>query len=55
MQIKNSVLKGDKKYNIAGVAVASVAKNTFYGYYKTRMRHQVLRYLQHFGLKINQT
>lgn len=39
MQIKNSVLKGkDPKYNIAGGAVASVAKDGHYGYYESRLK-----------------
>ena len=36
--IKNSVLEGDRRYNIAGGAVASVARDAHYGYYEARMK-----------------
>ncbi|WP_303316271.1 family 16 glycosylhydrolase [Flavivirga abyssicola] len=51
LQIKNSVLKGDKKYNIAGGAVASVAKDAFYGYYETRMKASSISMSSTFWLK----
>jgi len=51
LQIKNSVLKGDKKYNIAGGAVASVAKDGFYGYYETRMKASSISMSSTFWMK----
>ncbi len=51
LQIKNSVLKGDKKYNIAGGAVASVAKDAFYGYYEARMKASSISMSSTFWLK----
>ncbi len=51
LQIKNSVLEGDEKYNIAGGAVASVAKDAFYGYYETKMLASSVSMSSTFWLK----
>lgn len=51
MQIKNSVLKGDKKYNIAGGAVASKAKDAYFGYYEVRMKASGISMSSTFWLK----
>ncbi|MBU3024290.1 family 16 glycosylhydrolase [Zobellia galactanivorans] len=51
LQIKNSVLDGDKKYNIAGGAVASVAKDALYGYYEARMKASSISMSSTFWMK----
>ena len=51
LQIKNSVLEGDKKYNIAGGAVASVAKDGHYGYYEARMKASSISMSSTFWMK----
>jgi len=51
LQIKNSVLKGDNKYNIKGGAVASVGKDAFYGYYEARMKASSVSMSSTFWLK----
>ncbi|RKR14987.1 glycosyl hydrolase family 16 [Maribacter vaceletii] len=51
LQIKNSVLKGDKKYTIKGGAVASVAKDGFYGYYEAKMKASSISMSSTFWMK----
>lgn len=51
LQIRNTVLKGDDKYNIAGGAVASVAKDAFYGYYEAKMKASSISMSSTFWLK----
>ncbi|TGV00253.1 family 16 glycosylhydrolase [Flavivirga rizhaonensis] len=51
LQIKNSVLKNDKKYNIAGGAVASVAKDALYGFYEARMKASSITMSSTFWMK----
>jgi beta-porphyranase len=51
LQIKNSVLTGDEKYNIAGGAVASVANDAFYGYYEARIKASSISMSSTFWLK----
>lgn len=51
LQIKNSVLEGDGKYNIAGGAVASVAKDALYGYYEARMKASSITMSSTFWMK----
>ncbi|MDF4222573.1 family 16 glycosylhydrolase [Maribacter sp. M208] len=51
LQIKNSVLKNDEKYTIAGGAVASVAKDALYGYFETRMKASSISMSSTFWLK----
>ncbi len=51
MQIKNSVLEGDEKYNIAGGAVASKATDAFYGYYECRMKASGISMSSTFWMK----
>ena len=51
MQIKNSVLEGDSKYNIAGGAVASVADDAFFGYYECRMKASSISMSSTFWMK----
>ncbi|ARV16598.1 family 16 glycosylhydrolase [Polaribacter sp. SA4-12] len=51
LHIKNSVLKGDEKYNIAGGAVASVATDAFYGYYEAKMKASSISMSSTFWLK----
>ena len=51
LQIKNTVLENDKKYNIAGGAVASVAKDALYGYFETRMKASSISMSSTFWLK----
>ena len=51
LQIKNSVLEGDPKYNIAGGAVASVAKDGFYGYYESRLKASGISMSSTFWMK----
>ncbi|MEM6841321.1 MAG: beta-porphyranase B [Bacteroidota bacterium] len=51
MQIKNSVLEGDEKYSIAGGAVASRAKDAYFGYYEVRMKASSISMSSTFWLK----
>jgi len=51
LQIKNTVLKGDDKYNIAGGAVGSVAKDALYGYYEARMKASSISMSSTFWMK----
>lgn len=51
MQIRNSVLAGDEKYNIAGGAVASRAKEAYFGYYEARMKASSISMSSTFWLK----
>lgn len=51
MQIKNSVLKGDSIYNIAGGAVASVASDAYFGYYECRMKASAITMSSTFWMK----
>ncbi|WP_430932667.1 family 16 glycosylhydrolase [Saccharicrinis sp. 156] len=51
MQIKNSVLEGDPKYNIAGGAVASKAMDARFGYYECRMKASSISMSSTFWLK----
>lgn len=51
LQIKNSVLEGDPKYNIAGGAVASVARDGHYGYYECRMKASSISMSSTFWMK----
>ncbi|MDF9796466.1 hypothetical protein OKW21_001729 [Catalinimonas alkaloidigena] len=51
MQIKNSVLEGDDKYNIAGGAVASRAKDAYFGYYEARMKASSISMSSTFWMK----
>lgn len=51
MQIKNSVLEGDSNYNIAGGAVASKAKDAYFGYYECRMKASSISMSSTFWLK----
>ena len=51
LQIKNSVLEGDSIYNIAGGAVASVAKDAHYGYYEARIKASGISMSSTFWMK----
>ncbi|RKN81830.1 family 16 glycosylhydrolase [Ulvibacterium marinum] len=51
LQIKNSVLEGDSIYNIAGGAVASVARDAHYGYYESRIKASSISMSSTFWLK----
>ena len=51
LQIKNSVLEGDEKYNIAGGAVASKARDAHYGYYESRLKASGISMSSTFWLK----
>lgn len=51
LQIRNSVLKGDKRYNIAGGAVASVARDALYGYYEASMKASSISMSSTFWMK----
>ncbi len=51
LRIKNSVLKGDSIYNIAGGAVASVARDAHYGYYESRIKASGISMSSTFWLK----
>lgn len=51
LQIKNSVLEGDAKYNIAGGAVASVATDGYFGYYECRMKASGISMSSTFWMK----
>jgi len=51
LQIQNSVLVGDSVYNIAGGAVASVAKDAHYGYYEARIKASGLSMSSTFWMK----
>jgi len=51
MQIKNSVLEGDERYNIAGGAVGSVAMDAFFGYYEVRMKASSISMSSTFWMK----
>lgn len=51
LHINNAVLEGDSIYNIAGGAVASVAKDAHYGYYEARMKASSITMSSTFWLK----
>lgn len=51
LQIKNTVLEGDKRYNIAGGAVASVARDALYGYYEASMKASSISMSSTFWMK----
>ena len=51
LQIKNSVLEGDRRYNIAGGAVASRARDGHYGYYECRMKASSISMSSTFWMK----
>ena len=51
LQIRNSVLEGDARYNIAGGAVASVANDGHYGYYECRMKASGISMSSTFWMK----
>ncbi|MGB5665776.1 MAG: family 16 glycosylhydrolase [Maribacter sp.] len=51
LQIKNSVLEGDSIYNIAGGAVASVAKDAHYGYYEAKIKASGISMSSTFWMK----
>lgn len=51
LQIKNSVLEGDRRYNIAGGAVGSVARDAHYGYYECRMKASSISMSSTFWMK----
>lgn len=51
MQIKNSVLKGDSVYTIAGGAVASKATDAYFGYYECRMKASSISMSSTFWMK----
>ncbi|MFC2111718.1 beta-porphyranase B [Bacteroidota bacterium] len=51
LQIKNSVLEGDERYNIAGGAVGSVSRDAHYGYYECRMKASSISMSSTFWMK----
>ncbi len=51
LQIKNSVLEGDERYNIAGGAVGSVAQDAHYGYYECKMKASSISMSSTFWMK----